>query len=164
VRGNLKPSMPTLNPGDKAPDFTATDQHGKTHRLKDYRGKKVALYFYPKDMTSGCTKEACNLRDNFSTLKKKNIVVLGVSPDTEGSHKKFADKYELPFPLLIDPDKKILRSYGVWGKKNLYGRLFYGVYRMTYVIDEKGIIQEVIRKVETADHARQILGAIGQGV
>jgi peroxiredoxin Q/BCP len=152
--------MPKLNPGDKAPDFSAIDQDGKVHALKDYRGKKVALYFYPKDMTSGCTKEACNLRDNFSTLRRRNIVVLGVSPDKEQSHKKFAEKYDLPFPLLVDSDKKIMKAYGAWGKKNLYGRIFNGVLRSTYVIDEKGVIQAFIGKVQTDDHASQILKAI----
>jgi peroxiredoxin Q/BCP len=152
--------MPKLNPGDKAPDFTAVDQHGKTHSLKDYRGKKVALYFYPKDMTSGCTKEACNLRDNFSTLKKKNIVVLGVSPDKQDAHKRFAEKYDLPFPLLVDNEKRILKAYGAWGKKNLYGRIFDGVFRITYIIDEKGTIEALIGKVQTDDHASQILKAI----
>lgn len=152
--------MPKLAPGDKAPDFTATDQNGKTHSLKDYRGKKVALYFYPKDFTSGCTKEACNLRDNFSALRKKGIVVLGVSPDKEETHKKFALKHELPFPLLVDPGKKIMKAYGAWGKKNLYGRIFDGVHRITYVIDEKGDIEAFIGKVKTDDHAGQILKAL----
>jgi len=146
--------------GDKAPDFNAIDQDGKNHTLKDYRGKKVALYFYPRDNTPGCTKEACNLRDNYSTLKRKKIVVLGVSPDKETTHKKFADKFDLPFPLLVDTDKKILKAYGAWGKKNLYGRIFDGVFRITYIIDEKGKIEAVIKKVQTADHTRQILEAI----
>lgn len=152
--------MPKLDVGDKAPDFTATDQDGKAHKLKDYRGKKVALYFYPRDNTPGCTKEACNLRDNYSRLKRKKIVVLGVSPDKETTHKKFAEKFDLPFPLLVDPDKKILKAYGAWGKKKLYGRIFDGVFRITYIIDEKGKIEAVIKKVQTADHSRQILEAI----
>jgi peroxiredoxin Q/BCP len=152
--------MPKLSIGDTAPDFTAIDQNGKKHSLKDYRGQRVVLYFYPKDMTSGCTKEACNLRDNFSLLKKKRMVVFGVSPDGEALHKKFAQKHELPFSLLVDEDKKIMKAYGAWGKKNLYGRIFDGVLRITYVIDETGKIEAFIGKVKTDDHTAQILKAI----
>lgn len=147
----------TLKQGDKAPAFTAQDQNGATHKLSDYKGKKVALYFYPKDNTATCTKEACNLRDNFEALKAKNIVVLGVSPDGAKSHKKFETKFTLPFTLLADEDKKIITAYGLWAMKKLYGRDYMGVLRTTFLINEKGKIDHIIEKVNSAEHSRQIL-------
>lgn len=146
-----------LEKGTPAPVFTTTDQNGKKISLSDFIGKKVILYFYPKDNTPGCTQEACNLRDNYEYMLSKGYVVLGVSPDSEASHKKFTEKQSLPFPLLSDPDKAIMTSYGVWQLKKLYGREYMGVVRTTYVIDEKGVIEEVITKVKTAAHAEQIL-------
>jgi peroxiredoxin Q/BCP len=146
-----------LGTGDKAPQFAAPDQNGIMHTLNDYLGKKVVLYFYPKDNTTSCTKEACNLRDNFELLKAKNIVVLGVSPDGQKSHKKFEAKYELPFTLLIDEDKKIITDYGIWALKKFMGKEYMGVLRTTFLINEKGQIDHVITKVNTADHSRQIM-------
>jgi len=124
--------------------------------LKDFTGKKVVLYFYPKDDTPGCTKEACNLRDNYQNLIDAGFVVLGVSPDNEKSHEKFANKFELPFPLLADPEMKIIKAFGAWGEKKMYGKVYEGLLRTTFIIDEKGMIEEVIQKVKTDDHASQI--------
>lgn len=149
--------MTTLVAGDKAPDFSAKDQSGNTVSLSDFKGKKVVLYFYPKDDTPGCTKEACNFRDNFALLKKKGYVVLGVSVDSERSHKKFIEKYELPFTLISDTEKQVVTAYGVWGKKKFMGREYMGTARVTFVIDEKGIIEKVIEKVETTDSTAQVL-------
>ena len=149
--------MTTLVAGDKAPDFSAKDQSGNTVSLSDFKGKKVVLYFYPKDDTPGCTKEACNFRDNFELLKKKGYVVLGVSVDSERSHKKFIEKYELPFTLISDTEKLVVTAYGMWGKKKFMGREYMGTARVTFVIDEKGIIEKVIDKVETTDSTAQIL-------
>jgi thioredoxin-dependent peroxiredoxin len=149
--------MPKLMPGDKAPDFTATDQDGNTVKLKDYRGQKVVLFFYPEDDTSACTVQACNLRDNYKIFKTKGYVLLGVSPDDEASHKKFAKKYKLPFTLLADTNKKVAKAYGVWGEKKLFGITYTGLIRTTFVIDEKGKIEEVIGRVLTKRHASQIL-------
>lgn len=147
-----------LKKGDKAPDFTGIDQDDKTHSLKDYKGKKVVLYFYPKDDTPGCTAEACNLRDNYSMLQKKGYVVLGVSADSVKSHKKFGKKFQLPFPLLADTDHKIIDAYSVWGKKKFWGKEFMGIVRTTFIIDEKGKIEKVIKEVDTEDHTEQVLG------
>ncbi len=147
----------TLKPKDKAPDFTATDQDGKVHSLKDYKGQKVVLYFYPKDNTETCTKEACNLRDNYTVLKQKGIVILGVSADNEKSHKKFEKKYSLPFTLLADPDKKIINDYGVWAEKFFMGRYYMGILRTTFLINEKGKIDHIIDKVESKNHSEQIM-------
>jgi len=149
--------MTTLVAGDKAPDFSAKDQSGNTVSLSDFKGKKVVLYFYPKDDTPGCTKEACNFRDNFELLKKKGYVVLGVSVDSERSHKKFIEKYELPFTLISDTEKQVVNAYGVWGKKKFMGREYMGTARVTFVIDENGIIEKVIDKVETTDSTAQVL-------
>jgi len=146
-----------LQKGDKAPDFTGKDQQGKVVSLDDFKGKKLVLYFYPKDDTPGCTKEACNLRDNYADLLDKGFALLGVSPDTEDSHQKFISKYELPFPLLSDPELKIIKAFGAWGEKNMYGRKYEGLLRTTFIINEEGIIEKVIRKVKTDDHANQIL-------
>jgi peroxiredoxin Q/BCP len=149
--------MITLRQGDKAPDFTAKDQDGNTVSLKDFNGKKLVLYFYPKDDTPGCTKEACNFRDNQSELKKKGFAVVGVSPDNERSHQKFIKKFSLNFPLLADTDKSIINAYGVWGLKKFMGREYEGVLRTTFVIDEKGVIEKVIDKVDTEESTKQIL-------
>ncbi len=145
-----------LKKGDLAPDFTASDQDGKTIKSSDYKGKKVVLYFYPKDNTPGCTKEACNLRDNHHDFLDKGFVVLGVSPDSVESHKKFAEKFQLPFPLLADPEKEIIKAFGAWGEKKMYGKTYEGLLRSTFIIDESGRIEEVIAKVKTSDHAAQI--------
>jgi len=148
--------MSQLKEGMKAPLFEGIDQNGKLVKLTDQSGKKVILYFYPKDNTPGCTAEACNLRDNYNSLLKKGFSVIGVSADSEKSHKGFAEKYSLPFPLIADTSKKILNDYGVWGEKKLYGKTYMGVLRKTFVIDEKGIIEKIIEKVNTADHTEQI--------
>lgn len=154
-------SMAQLKEGMKAPLFEGTDQHGKKIKLEDFTGKKVVLYFYPKDDTPGCTAEACNLRDNYNQLLKKGYAVIGVSMDSEKSHIKFAEKYSLPFPLIADISKKIISDYGVWKEKSLYGKTFLGIARTTFVIDEKGIIEEIISKVDTKNHTDQILNLSG---
>lgn len=146
-----------LNSGDKAPAFQGIDQHGKTHSLSDFLGKKIVLYFYPKDDTPGCTKEACNLRDNYELLLQKGFVVLGVSPDDTSSHLKFANKFQLPFPLIADPSLEIIKAYGAWGKKNMYGKEYEGLLRTTFIINEEGTVEEVIKKVKTDDHTNQII-------
>ena len=143
--------------GDKAPLFSAKDQHGKTISLKDLKGKNVVLYFYPKDNTPGCTMEACSLRDEHAFLSKKNYVVIGVSADDEKMHKKFAEKYELPFSLLADTDMKIIKAYDVWGTKQFMGKIYDGIIRTTFIINEKGIIAHIITEVKTKEHAKQIL-------
>ena len=146
-----------LTAGDKAPDFTTTNQDGKKIKLSDYKGKKVVLYFYPKDMTPGCTTESCNLRDNYKLLQKQGYEVLGVSTDDEKSHQKFIEKEKLPFDLLADVDKIIHEKYGTWVEKNMYGRKYMGTARVTFVINEKGTIDEVVEKVDTKNHTSQIL-------
>jgi len=146
-----------VNVGDKAPDFNSTDQDGKKVRLSDFKGKKVVLYFYPKDNTPGCTAEACNLRDNYNQFTSRGYEILGVSSDSEKSHQKFIEKYDLPFRLLADTDKRIHESYGTWVEKSMYGRKYMGTARVTFVIDENGVIEKVIEKVKTKDHAVQIL-------
>ncbi len=143
--------------GSAAPLFTTTDGEGATVRLKDFRGQKVVLYFYPKDDTPGCTKEACSFRDAFSDFKQRGITVLGVSPDDEASHQKFAKKYKLPFTLLTDPDHAIADAYGVFGEKKFMGRTYMGVLRTTFLIDEKGKIKKVFAKVKPEEHAREVL-------
>ncbi|MEO6135883.1 MAG: thioredoxin-dependent thiol peroxidase [Ginsengibacter sp.] len=152
--------MTHLTEGDKAPDFTAKDQDSNKVSLKDFKGKKVVLYFYPEDDTPTCTIEACNLRDNYSTLKKEGLIVLGVSPDEEKKHKKFEEKYSLPFTLLADPDKSIIDKYGVWGEKNLYGRKYMGLFRTTFLIDEDGIIFKVFKKPKSKVHSEEIMKAV----
>ena len=147
-----------LKVGDKAPEFVGRDQSGNEVKLSDYNGKKVILYFYPKDNTPGCTAEACNLRDNYSALQKQGFVILGISSDSEKSHQKFIDKYELPFSLIADEDKQIHDQFGTWVEKSMYGRKYMGTARVTFVIDENGTISEIIEKVKTKDHAAQILG------
>ena len=146
-----------LTEGTVAPDFTINDQNGEPVSLHDFKGKKVALYFYPKDDTPGCTAQACNLRDNIALLKKKKIVVLGVSIDTEKKHKKFEDKYSLPFTLLADPEKQLVELYGVWGEKKFMGRTYMGTHRVTFLINEEGVIDHIIEKVDTKNHTEQIL-------
>ena len=146
-----------LKIGDMDPAIKANNQNGEEVNLSDFEGKKVVLYFYPKDSTPGCTQEACNLRDNYNTLIKQGYVVLGVSPDGEKSHLKFIEKHELPFDLLADTEKKILNDYGVWGEKKMYGRTYMGVIRSTFVIDEEGKIEDIIEKVKVKDHTAQIL-------
>ncbi|MGP8216011.1 MAG: thioredoxin-dependent thiol peroxidase [Bacteroidia bacterium] len=146
-----------LKEGDKAPDFSVKNQDGKIFSLKDYKGKKVVLYFYPKDDTPGCTAESCNLRDNYSALKKKGYEVIGVSADNEKSHKKFADKFQLPFNILADTDRDIIEKYGVWGQKMMFGKKYMGIIRTTFIIDEAGKIEKIINDVETASHTEQIL-------
>jgi len=148
-----------LKEGSAAPNFTAKTANGETVKLKDLRGRKVVLYFYPKDDTPGCTKEACSFRDDFSAFEKNGIEVLGVSPDSEASHKKFAAKYKLPFTLLADPDHAIADTYGVWGEKKFMGRTYMGVKRMTFLIDEKGKLKKVFEKVKPEEHAREVLEA-----
>ena len=149
--------MQLLNEGSAAPFFEGTDQHGVNIKSSDFKGKKIALYFYPKDNTTGCTAEACSLRDNYNALQKAGYVVIGVSPDSINSHKKFADKHALPFSIISDESKKILTDYGVWGEKQMYGRKYMGVIRTTFIIDENGIIDEIIVKVDTSKHGKQIL-------
>jgi thioredoxin-dependent peroxiredoxin len=149
-----------LNVGDKAPAIKAMDQNGKMISLDDFKGNKVILYFYPKDDTPGCTAEACNFRDNFDVLINKGFKIIGVSADSAASHKKFAGKYSLPFPLIPDTDKKIINEYGVWGKKKRYGREYDGIYRTTFIISEDGIIIKIFDKVNTKGHSDQILSEI----
>ncbi len=146
--------MTHLKEGDKAPDFLL-EQSGLNK--SDIEGKKVILYFYPKDNTPGCTAESCNLRDNYEDLKAKGFEVVGVSPDSEASHEKFKTKHNLPFTLIADTDKKVLESYGVWGEKKMYGRTYMGVYRTTFIINEKGVIEKIFKKVKTKEHSEQIL-------
>ncbi len=146
-----------LSVGAAAPDFEASDQNGRTIRLSDLRGKKVILYFYPKDDTPGCTKEACGFRDAYQALQAAGYVVLGVSADDVASHKRFAEKYNLPFSLLADPERKIIKAYGAWGTKNMYGKTYEGTLRVTYIIDENGHIAAVFPKVKPETHAQEIL-------
>lgn len=147
----------TLQAGDKAPAFTLPDQNGKNHALEDYKGKWVLLYFYPKDMTPGCTVEACTLRDEHPAFQKLDAVVLGVSADSASRHEKFIEKYDLPFTLLSDEDKKMLNDYGVWAKKTLAGREYMGILRQSYLIDPKGKIRKVYHKVKPKEHAGEVL-------
>ena len=145
--------------GDKAPEVLGINEKGEEIRLSDYKGKKTVLYFYPKDMTSGCTAQACNLRDNDSELRKAGYEVIGVSVDNEKSHQKFIEKNNLPFPLIADTDKKLVEQFGVWGEKSMYGRKYMGTFRTTFIINEEGVIERIItpKEVKTKDHAAQIL-------
>jgi peroxiredoxin Q/BCP len=149
-----------LSTGEKAPEFTLPDSNGSPVQLKDFRGKNVVLYFYPRDLTPGCTKQACSFNDALGSIRKRGAVVLGVSADTVESHKKFADKHGLQFPLLSDTEKKVIKSFGVWQKKSLYGRSFMGIVRTTFVIDAKGIIRAVFPKVKVDGHADEILKSL----
>jgi len=148
--------MAELKEGMKAPYFEGKDQEGRLVRLTDFSGKKLVLYFYPKDNTPGCTAEACNLRDNHKELIDRGFAVVGVSMDSEKSHKSFAEKYSLPFPLIADTERKILEDYGVYMEKKMYGKSFLGIVRSTFLIDEKGIIEKIISKVDTKNHSEQI--------
>jgi len=152
--------MSKLTVGSPAPDFTAQDQNGKTHALADYAGKMVVLYFYPKDDTPGCTKEACSFRDLSAEYAKKNVVVLGVSPDDTASHEKFARKFELNFPLLADTEKKIAEAYEVWVEKSMYGKQYMGVERSTFVIGPDGNLSQVLRKVKAETHPGELLESL----
>lgn len=149
--------MTHLKPGDAAPNFTAKDQNGNSVSLSDFKGKKVILYFYPKDLTPGCTVEACNFRDNATLLKEKGFEVVGVSADDEKKHQKFIEKHDLNFTLLADTDKKVIQDYGVWGEKKFMGKIYDGIYRETFVIDENGVIEHVIHKVKTKESTQQVL-------
>ncbi len=149
--------MTHLKEGDPAPDFQATIETGETVSLSDYKGKKLVLFFYPKDLTPGCTAEACNLRDHYQELKNAGYELLGVSPDSEKSHQKFIEKKNLPFHLLADTDKTVANAYGVWGPKKFMGRSYEGIHRTTFIIDEEGKIEKIITKVKTKNHAEQIL-------
>jgi peroxiredoxin Q/BCP len=150
--------------GTKAPEFTTTDQDGKRLSLSDFQGKKVILYFYPKDNTSGCTKEACAFRDHFDRFRQLNVEIVGVSIDSEKSHKSFVQKYDLPFTLLADADKSLVQAYGVWGEKSLYGKKYMGTNRVTYLIDESGQVAAVFPKVKPDRHAEELLAMLeGKG-
>jgi peroxiredoxin Q/BCP len=149
----------TLTEGQKAPAFSGKDQDGNKVSLAQFKGQKVVLYFYPQDNTPTCTEQACNLRDNFSILKKEGLVVLGVSPDDETSHKKFEAKFKLPFTLLADPKHTIIDKFGVWGEKQLYGRKYMGLHRTTFLIDEKGVIRKIFLKPKSKQHTEEILKA-----
>ncbi|MBW7887784.1 MAG: thioredoxin-dependent thiol peroxidase [Bacteroidetes bacterium] len=152
--------MPQLKVGDNAPDFSLSAVDGKNYSLKDFRGKKIVLYFYPKDNTSGCTKEACSFRDNLSAIKRKGAVVIGVSPDSLHSHEKFIATYDLNFLLLSDESKELLKKYGVWKEKSMYGRKYMGVERTTFIIDEKGKLSHIFPKVKVEGHTEEILKAL----
>ena len=145
--------------GDKAPEVLGHDENGNEIRLCDFKGKKLVLYFYPKDMTSGCTAEACNLRDNIGALEAQGYAVLGASVDDAKSHQRFIAKHELPFHLIADTDKQLVEQFGVWGEKSMYGRKYFGTFRTTFIINEEGIVERIIgpKKIKTKDHARQIL-------
>ncbi|MFK7757209.1 MAG: thioredoxin-dependent thiol peroxidase [Flavobacteriales bacterium] len=149
--------MKHLKVGDKAPDFKSVDENGKAVSLADFSGKKLVLYFYPKDSTPGCTVQACNLRDNYETLIKDGYAVLGVSADSQKRHQNFIAKQNLPFSLLADEQKEVIQAYGVWGEKKFMGKVYDGIHRTTFVIDEKGVISEIIEKVKTKDHFNQIV-------
>jgi peroxiredoxin Q/BCP len=149
--------MTTLKAGDQAPQFSGVDEAGKTHVLADYKGKKLVVFFYPKASTPGCTAEACDLRDNFQRFELNNFALLGVSADSAKSQLKFKEKYELPFSLLADEGRSVIEAFGVWGLKKFMGKEYDGIHRTTFIIDENGIIEEVIEKVKTKEHAAQIL-------
>ena len=151
-----------LQPGTKAPDFTLPDQNGIMHSLKDYRGKKVILYFYPKDNTSGCTKQACGFSERYPHFREKGVEILGVSKDSVESHKRFEEKYGLAFTLLADPERKVLEAYDVWKEKTNYGKVSMGVVRTTYLIDEKGVIIRAQDKVKAADNPEEMLQVLSE--
>ena len=152
--------MNTLKQGDKVPNFSVKDQDGNLVALKDYKGKKLIVFFYPKASTPGCTAEACNLRDNYKVLQDKGFEILGVSADSEKRRTNFKNKYEFPFPLLADEDKEVINAFGVWGTKKFMGKVYDGIHRKTFLIDENGVVAHVIDKVKTKDHAAQILEII----
>jgi thioredoxin-dependent peroxiredoxin len=157
IKYQTQNTMMPLSPGDKAPDFAGTDQSGNTVQLSDFRGSKLIIYFYPKDNTPGCTAEACNLRDNYSLLLERGFRIIGISADSVKSHKGFAEKFDLPFPLIADTGKEIILAFGIWGPKKFMGRTFNGIHRYTFVIDEKGMVERVFDKVDTKNHTAQIL-------
>lgn len=152
--------MTTLKKGDRAPEFSGLNQNGEKIALQNFRGKKLILYFYPKDNTPGCTAESCNLNDNYQFWLSKGYEVVGISPDSVSSHKKFAEKFQFGFNLIADPETEILNAYGVWGEKSMYGRKYMGVFRTTFVIDEEGIIADIFDKVDTKNHTDQIVKAL----
>ena len=152
--------MANLNRGDRAPEFSGVNQNGETISLSSFLGKKLILYFYPKDNTPGCTAESCNLSDNYQMWLSKGYEVVGVSPDKVASHKKFAEKFQFGFNLIADPDTEILQLYGVWGEKSMYGKKYMGVFRTTMVINEDGVIEEIFDKVDTKNHTEQIIKAL----
>lgn len=154
--------MIQLTIGDKAPEISGVDQDGNPISLSNFKGKKLILYFYPKDSTPGCTAEACNLRDNYHSLLSKGFAILGVSADSEKSHKNFIEKFVLPFPLLADKEKSVIKAYGAWGKKSMYGKEYEGIMRMTFVISEEGVIEHIFSKVDTKNHTEQILKALNR--
>ena len=154
--------MSNVIEGEKAPSFKGKDQHGKTVSLSDFKGKTVALYFYPQDDTPTCTAQACNLRDNYGLLKNKGIEVIGISPDTVEKHKKFETKYDLPFTLIADPDHTIIEKYGVWGEKQMYGKKYMGILRTTFLIDKNGVIQKIFHKPKAKQQAEEVLEAMGK--
>ncbi len=149
-----------LEAGTKAPEFELMDNQGKVHKLSDYHGQTIVVYFYPKDNTPGCTKEACSFRDSYADFRKAGVEVIGISPDSEQSHTKFIDKYELPFTLLSDPDHKVSEAYGVWGIKKNYGREYEGIYRTTFIIGPEGNIKKVFKNVKPSEHSLEVLAAI----
>lgn len=151
--------MAKLIEGDKAPDFKGKDQNGNVITMNQFKGKKLVLYFYPKDNTPGCTAEACNIRDNYRDFLDKGYEVVGVSADSEKSHQNFISKYDLPFPLISDPEKEIIKAFGAWGEKSMYGKKYEGILRMTFVISEDGFVEKIIENVKTKDHSRQIFEA-----
>ncbi|WP_202027313.1 thioredoxin-dependent thiol peroxidase [Galbibacter mesophilus] len=151
--------MKTLKAGDKVPDFTVKDQDGNDVSLSDYKGKKLVVFFYPKASTPGCTAEACNLRDNYKALQEEGYSLLGVSADSQKRQTNFKNKYEFPFPLLADEEKEVINAFGVWGPKKFMGREYDGIHRMTFIVNEEGVVERVIEKVKTKDHAAQILDA-----
>jgi peroxiredoxin Q/BCP len=156
-----QPAEPkTLKAGDKAPAFSLKNTNGETVKLSDFKGRKVALFFYPKDMTPGCTKEACGFRDDYAELKRRGVEVVGVSADNQASHQKFTEKYELPFTLLSDPDHWVMEKYGAWGEKNMYGKKVTGVLRSTFLIDEEGRIAHVFRRVKTDTHSKDVIAVL----
>lgn len=152
--------MAKLEEGQKAPSFSGKNQDGKEISLDDFKGQKVVLYFYPKDNTSGCTAEACNLNDNLDQFADKGFKIIGVSPDSEASHRKFIDKHGLKFDLIADPEKEILGKYGVWAEKKMYGKTYMGVVRTTFIIDESGVIDKIFKKVKTKEHSEQIFSEL----
>jgi len=149
--------MKHLKVGDKAPTFTSVDQNGAEVKLEDYNGKRVVIYFYPKDNTPGCTAQACNIRDNYSAIQEAGIAILGVSMDTEKKHQSFIEKFDLPFPLLADTEKELIEAYGVWGEKKFMGKVYDGIHRTTFLMDEAHTIVGIIEKPKTKDHTREIL-------
>ena len=151
-----------LKAGDKAPAFSLKNTEGKTIKLSDYKGRKVVLYFYPRDMTPGCTKEACGFRDDYAALRKRGVEVIGVSGDDQAAHQKFTATYSLPFTLLSDPNQVVTQKYGAWGEKNMYGKKVLGVLRSTFIIDEEGRIAHIFRKVETSRHSRDVIEVLDQ--